>query len=458
MSLKWRIAFGMAFIAGLVSAFGAVVAYLNTADRLTATIDDSLRGKAADLAPQRGGSDHPGDPDRSGADGQGTRFGCPPNELLTVVNAVQVVAAGGTVTRCIGVALPVDTAVIRRVQAGAGASLTTVKVGDTRYRVIATPRSTSVLLLARSLRENDDVLRALQLRLALFAGAGIIAAALLGWVLATRIVAPLERLRASAERIARTGELDGDVTTSGTGEIRSLTTSFATMVEALSESRRRQQQLVADASHELRTPLTSLQTNAELLERADRLTDAQRQQVSEGIRFEVRELTDLVSELVDLARDPANDDEDTGPLDLAVVAQGVVEAAGRRTNQPITLDVQDATPIVGRSKALTRAASNLVDNAIKHGGGASGAGASDSGAPIEISVHGTTFEVRDHGPGIPPADLPKIFDRFYRADVARTEPGSGLGLAIVAQVVEDHGGTVFARNHPDGGAVVGFRL
>jgi two-component system sensor histidine kinase MprB len=125
-----------------------------------------------------------------------------------------------------------------------------------------------------------------------------------------------------------------------------------------------------------------------------------------------------------------------------------VDAAARRTPRSITLDVRDASPIVGRSKALTRAVSNLVDNAIKHG----------ADGPVEVSVHGTTFEVRDHGPGIPPADLPKIFDRFYRADVARTEPGSGLGLAIVAQVVERHGGTVFARNHPDGGAVVGFTL
>ncbi len=448
MSLRWRIAFGMAFIAGLVSAFGAVAAYLNTADRLTVAIDDALRSKATDLTPVRSGNGRPDDPDRAGTDGQASRFGCPPNDLLTLVNAAQLVATDGTVTRCIGVALPVDRALVGRVQSGSDAQLTTAKVGDTRYRIITTPRSgTAVLQLARSLRENDNVLGTLQLRLALFAGAGIIAAALLGWVLATRIVAPLERLRASAERIARTGELDDDIAAAGTGEIRSLTTSFATMVEALAESRRRQQQLVADASHELRTPLTSLQTNAELLDRADRLTDSQRHQVSEGIRFEVRELTDLVSELVDLARDPANDLEPAGPLDLVEIATGVVDAAGRRTPRPITLEVHDASPIVGRSKAFTRAVSNLVDNAIKHGAGA-----------IEVSVHGTTVEVRDHGPGIPAADLTKVFDRFHRADVARTEPGSGLGLAIVAQVVERHGGTVFARNHPDGGAVVGFTV
>jgi len=125
----------------------------------------------------------------------------------------------------------------------------------------------------------------------------------------------------------------------------------------------------------------------------------------------------------------------------------VVEAARRRTDRAITIDATGAASVPGRTKALTRAVSNLVDNAIKHGDG-----------EIDVAVHRGTVEVRDHGRGIPEADLPKVFDRFYRADVARTEPGSGLGLAIVAQVVERHGGTVFARNSPDGGAIVGFTL
>ena len=109
--------------------------------------------------------------------------------------------------------------------------------------------------------------------------------------------------------------------------------------------------------------------------------------------------------------------------------------------------METASEVIGRSKALTRAISNLVDNAIKHGDG-----------EIDVSVDGRTVEVRDHGAGIPESDLAHVFDRFYRADVARTEPGSGLGLSIVAQVVERHGGSVFARNHPGGGAVVGFTL
>ncbi|MBK5288563.1 MAG: two-component sensor histidine kinase, partial [Acidimicrobiia bacterium] len=124
----------------------------------------------------------------------------------------------------------------------------------------------------------------------------------------------------------------------------------------------------------------------------------------------------------------------------------VVAAARHRTPRTISLDPGKPATIVGRPKALSRAISNLVDNAIKHGAGA-----------IEIEIDGGSISVRDHGPGIPEADLPRIFD-LDRAGVARTEAGSGLGLAIVAQVVEHHGGAVFAHNHPDGGAVIGFSL
>jgi two-component system sensor histidine kinase MprB len=99
---------------------------------------------------------------------------------------------------------------------------------------------------------------------------------------------------------------------------------------------------------------------------------------------------------------------------------------------------------------LTRAISNLVDNALKY---------SAAPAPVEVVVTGTRLEVRDEGPGIPDADQARVFDRFYRSDTARTEPGSGLGLAIVKQAVERHGGTVWARTREDKqGASVGFAL
>ena len=441
MSLRWRIALSMAAIAALVSAFGATAAYLNTEDRLAATIDESLLSQAREFSAF--GAD--GDRDHGGPGRSSPRCTGP-----GPANVAQFVDANGTVTQCFesGVRLPADTATVAQVIRDGKPHLTTATIRGTKYRIVTAARKSDsgVLQLGRSLAENDRVLSSLGFRLLLFTIGGVLAAAVLGWLLATRLVAPITRLRRSAETIARTGNLDGEIPSGGTGEVGSLTASFATMVGALAESRRRQQRLVADASHELRTPLTSLQTNAELLDRADRLTDAQRRQVSEGIRYEVRELTDL-SELVDLARDPDTDTEPAGTVELGETTLAVVGAARRRTDRPITAAVETASEVTGRSKALTRAISNLVDNAIKHGDG-----------EIDVSVDGRTVEVRDHGAGIPESDLSHVFDRFYRADVARTEPGSGLGLSIVAQVVERHGGSVFARNHPGGGAVVGFTL
>jgi two-component system sensor histidine kinase MprB len=98
---------------------------------------------------------------------------------------------------------------------------------------------------------------------------------------------------------------------------------------------------------------------------------------------------------------------------------------------------------------LQRAISNLVENAIKY---------SPVGTPIDVAIDGGRLEVRDHGSGIAPVDQPLVFERFYRATATRTEPGSGLGLAIVKQIVDRHSGSVWASNHRDGGALVGFSI
>ena len=449
MSLRWRIALSMALIAALASLFGAVAAYLSTQDRLTASLDESLTSRAATLT---GAATSPpdGDRDRNGLSRTPDHDPCPPAGLLQPANGGQVIAADGTVTSCIaeGVAFPVDDHLIAAVRTKGTTRLDTVGAGGEDYRVVTLRQPDgSVLQFGRSTAEIHRVLDSLRARLIVFALAAVLAAAGLGWLLATRIVAPIRRLQSAAQHIADTGELDHDLPSTGPGEVGSLTTSFATMVAALADSRARQQRLVADASHELRTPLTSLQTNAELLGRGDQLTVEQRRQVSAGIRSEVHELTDLVSELVALARDPGNDDEPVTAVDLDALTRDAVGAARRRSDRTITVSVHDARNVRGRERLLGRAVTNLVDNALQHGTG-----------DVEVGLEATTISVRDHGGGIPEADLPRIFDRFYRTDASRTEPGSGLGLAIVAQIAEQHGGTVFARNHPDGGAVVGFTL
>ncbi len=446
MSLRWRIAIGLAVIAAFVSAIGATGAYVTTSRELEQSIDQSLLGRAE--ATRRVGG---GDSDGEGRDGDDAGpGGCPRAGAFQPAAAAQIVSDDGTVTLCIpgSVRLPVDRE-DRETDSDAEARLRTVTIDGEPYRMLTVPwPAGGIVQTARALDENDDVLATLALRLALLSIVAIAAAAVLGWLFARRLVRPVERLRDSAERIARTQDLSAPVPQDGGGEIGSLAGSFSTMVDALAASRVQQQQLITDASHELRTPLTSLRTNAELLERGERLDTEQRQRAATAIRLEVDELTDLVSELVELATDRSSNDEPPEPTELTDLARAVVERARRRTERVLAVTVNDPQPVLARPAMVERAISNLVDNALKYSDG-----------PVEITITGRRLEVRDHGPGIPADDLPHVFDRFYRSVGARTEPGSGLGLAIVQQIVTRHDGTVWATNRSDGsGAVVGFEL
>ncbi len=452
MSLRWRIAIGLALIAALVSTIGAAGAYLTTKKQLQDSVDDSLLARTAgfDARGPRPGAGEGNGVIPGGQAGQGFvfTFGCPPPGAAQTASIIQVTSADGVVTKCIDGAprLPRPTKAHDLVQGRN--EIYTVTVAGTSYRVLATRQPDGALVqIARSLAETEDVLSSLRLQLLVLSLVGIAAAALLGWAFARRIVRPIERLRATAERIALTQDLEAPIPETGGGEVGSLATSFTTMVDALAVSKRQQQQLVTDASHELRTPLTSLRTNAELLDRPDALNPEQQQRAVTGIRLEVNELTDLVSELVELATDRA-DDETPEPVPLQPLADDVAARARRRTGRDITVVTEGTSAsVLVRPHMAERALANLVDNAAKY-----------SPAAIVIAVKGNQVEVRDDGPGIAPIDQPHVFDRFYRSAEARTEPGSGLGLAIVKQIVERHGGTVWATNREAGGAAVGFEL
>ncbi len=315
------------------------------------------------------------------------------------------------------------------------------------YRQLTIPwREGVALQIARDLSEQEETLDRLRLRLAVLTLAGVAVAAVLGWVLAGRIVRPVRRLRDAAEGIAATNDLSTPLPTDGPGEVGSLARSLSTMVGALATSRAQQQRLVEDASHELRTPLTTLRTNVELLRRAPDLPEAERAVVLRAIDVESRELTNLANELVEMATDRASTDEVPEAVDLGELAEAVAARASRRTGRTVRVTQTGSTTLTARPRMLERAIGNLVDNALKH---------ADPGSPVDVVVDGTSVEVRDRGPGIDPADQSRVFDRFYRATTARTAPGSGLGLAIVRQIVERHGGQVWARNLVEGRVVEG---
>ncbi|MEL7209418.1 MAG: ATP-binding protein, partial [Actinomycetota bacterium] len=232
---------------------------------------------------------------------------------------------------------------------------------------------------------------------------------------------------------------------------------LARSAEALREARdeaesanRAKSQFLAGMSHELRTPLTSLRTNVELLQRAEDLPTEQRRQIVDDAVEELGELSALVAELVDLATDGRRAAERWEPVELGSVVESVVDRFRRRRTGPIEVDLDD-TVVDGNPVLIERAVSNLVDNATKW---------SEDDQPIAVEVRVGRVGVRDHGPGIDPAERPRVFDRFHRAPGSQDRPGSGLGLAIVHQIVQTHGGEVFVEDPPPGqpGIVVGFTL
>jgi two-component system sensor histidine kinase MprB len=206
---------------------------------------------------------------------------------------------------------------------------------------------------------------------------------------------------------------------------------------------------MSDASHELRTPLTSVQANLDALAVGDRLPAAERSRLIATVRAQLGELTVLVGDLIDLSKTEIEELElEDVRLDLAVA--DAVERA--RLHSPACRVVLRAQPCLVRAAParLDRAVTNLLANACQWN--------PPDGEPIEVRVCDGDVQVRDHGPGIAPEDLPRVFDRFYRAPAARARPGSGLGLAIVRQMAESHGGSVHAENDPHGGARLTLEL
>jgi two-component system sensor histidine kinase MprB len=319
-----------------------------------------------------------------------------------------------------------------------------------KHLYIYTSRITDSIVLqtARPLTEVDRTLAILKIVLVLVAGGGVALAALLGHLIARAALRPIHRLRQAVDHVTETSDMSQGVPYTGDDEVGRLGAHFNRMLVALDQSLRTQRQLVADASHELRTPLASLRTNIEVLQRSPGLVGPERERLLKDVVSQVEQLTRLIQDLIDLARgDQMPEEKEEVRLDW-IVAAAVERSA---TNWPLVrFETTLAESVVmGQSGRLDRAVSNLLDNAGKW---------SPPGTTVEVRVEDHEVTVRDHGPGIDRADLPFVFDRFWRAPAARAMPGSGLGLSIVRQVAEAHGGTVTAELPPDGGTLMRLRL
>jgi two-component system sensor histidine kinase MprB len=433
LRLRVTVAAGLAVLLAVVAV--SIAVYVVVRGNLYEQIDDSLSHRVGSLPQQ--GLEH----DTSTV----------PRHLPLVQDVfMQVVDRDGeTVTTFDNRPLPITPEVLAVAQGQRGEAFFDADVNGTSVRVYVTSAGRGAALqVGRSLAEVEQALRQLVLTLTAISLAAVGLAVVIGRLVAAAAATPVHRVAEAADTVAQTGELSHHIPVPSGDDLGRLAASFNRMLDALSESLARQRQLMADASHELRTPLATVRTNVEVLARADELPPDDRAMLIQETTAQIGELTKLVGNVVELARGDGQEEPFT-VVDLNDLTRRAVEVA-QRHRPSITFRV-DAAPsqIHGAPGRVSRAVSNLIDNAAKW---------SPPGAEVEIAVAEGTVTVRDHGPGIDPADLPHVFDRFYRSPKARTMPGSGLGLAIVKQVADSHGGTVTAANATGGGALFALQF
>jgi two-component system, OmpR family, sensor histidine kinase MtrB len=265
------------------------------------------------------------------------------------------------------------------------------------------------------------------------------------------VLQPVRRLARAAQRMSG-GDLSVRIQPRGRDELAQLVTSFNEMAAALEDKvadlklmEARARQFAGDVSHELRTPLTAMTAVVDILHEHPGLTgDAAT--AARLVGQEVKHLNRLVEDLIEISR------FDAGTVQLVTDETEVGNAVSQCLRARGWTSVSSAVPteLIVRldRRRFDVILANLIGNALRHGG-----------PPVTVQARiqsggQLAVEVRDHGHGLPPAAIPRIFDRFYKADTARARSdGSGLGLAIAWENARLHGGHIHAGNHPDGGAV-----
>lgn len=338
----------------------------------------------------------------------------------------------------------------------------TVTINDERFRVLSAPvrrndRVVGVLQVAQLLDETDRTLYRLLLILVTAVPVTLIIASQGGAFLAGRALAPIDQLTRTAQRISAQDLSQRLGTPARNDELGRLSLTFDSMIGRLDQAFRQQRQFTADASHELRTPLTALRGQIEVALSQPRSTDEYRS-VLESALAQTERMSRLVASLLTLARaDAATLPLHYEPLNLSDLVMGVAEQMQPLADErKVRLEVDAApVPLLADEDRLLQVLLNLVDNALNH----TSAGGTVTIACAAQDQH-ALVTVRDTGVGIAAEHLPRIFDRFYRVDTARSRErgGTGLGLSIARMLIESHGGQVAVESEPEAGSSFTIRL
>lgn len=426
-SLCWRLAILTGLIVAVASAiicagsYGAVAACLRAAD------DEALESHAQAMLVRTQSND---DPDYLRNEIEHFKA-VHPQAKLTVSPAGDSPAYGDDQ------ALPEDAVSAKR-------------AGD-MHMVSLRANDGSWVVLTDSRADTEDIIDIVGTVLVAVFAIGILLAIAGGVWVSQAGLRPIQRLKRAIDHVASTGELR-PISVVGTDDMAQLAVALNRMLDALQESRIKQSQFVADAGHELKTPLTSMRTNIELLmmlnksSTADSLSEQDRAELEADVLAQMSELSALIGDLVDLAREDAMD-KGMEPVALDKVVASSMKRA-RRRRPDVEFQVQlEPWMLVGDPFALGRAVLNLLDNAAKW----SPAAGTVRVCLQRLDEQTARLRIDDSGVGIPESEREKVFERFYRSAEARKMPGSGLGLAIVCQVVERHKATITIGDSDDHG-------
>jgi len=315
-------------------------------------------------------------------------------------------------------------------------------------RLFATPIPGGFVVTGQSTRVPQSSLSGIVVFLIISAIPALLAALIASWLVAGRALRPLKSVAQEAEDIGRTRDFGRRLASPRSqDEVAQLSASFNGMLIQLQDAYESQRRFVADASHELRTPLTTIQGNAGLLARGPAVSEAVRDAAADDIAQESGRMARLLDRMLTLARADSGLRLGLTPLELNIAVSEVCRQAAVVHPQP-ALSVQlAAAKVEGDEDALRQLVWILLDNAFRF-------------ARKEVDVRLLTepgwarLTVSDDGPGIPPEDRVRVFERFYRADTSRTGGHAGLGLSIAHWVVEQHGGRILAVASAQGGCAI----
>jgi len=267
-------------------------------------------------------------------------------------------------------------------------------------------------------------------------GALVLALAVIGAFLAvSRINRPLRELTRAAEQLGR-GATPPQVAENGPVEIRTLSRAFNQMAADIRRQDEERALLLAGVSHDLRTPLARIRLALEMLD------DRGAGDLKSGVAQDISDIDGAIGQFLDFAR-PVDAEAVAGNSDLNALARSVIERY-LRSGRTVQFTPAPLPPLPLRAQAMQRVLANLIDNALRHGGGS-------AEVVTGLQETGAWLEVLDRGPGIPAADAQRMLQPFTRMDSARSTSGTGLGLAIVDRITRLHGGTIRLLPRDGGG-------